>query len=161
MDKETGLILEEDLPPDARWTHVKVVCPKHPADPPMVTFSTHDGRPNASAITPNNRSEYRYLGYMPTDEEREHLAGSVLAGSLSWADAPPDDGDIDHFLYLLRCDKPSCRTNVPLRDDLHAHLAAFTEQLWHQGTGEYVIDNIDECTRANPRGRPDKGPRMP
>jgi hypothetical protein len=151
MDKEIGLILETDLPPDARWTHVKVVCPKHPDDPPMVTFSTHDGRPNASAATFNNRSEYRYLGYTPTDEEREHLAGSVLAGSLSWADAPPDDGDSDHSVYLLRCDRPSCPMDVRLRDDAWSNLKQLTELKWHQGVGEYVVDNIDERMRDSPR----------
>jgi hypothetical protein len=152
MDKETGLILEEDLPPDARWTHVKVVCPKHP-DECMVMFSTHDGRPNASAVTFNNRSGCRYLGYVPTAEEREHLKGSVLAGSLSWADGPPAEGDTEYFVYLLRCDRPSCATNVQLRDDLRARIATFTEALWHQGIGERVIDNIDEWTRSNPRRR--------
>jgi hypothetical protein len=148
-----GLILEEDLPPDARWTHVNVVCPRHPNDPPMVTFSTHDGRRGGSAVAFNNRSGHRFLGYMPTDEEREHLAGSVLAGSLSWADDPPADGDTDHFVYLLRCDKPSCPHNEELRDDLWSKLGAFTEALWHQEVGEYVIDNIDEWTRSNPRRR--------
>lgn len=141
MNGPTGIQVTVEPRPDARWAKVKIVCKHHPDGDMLAEWSTLDGKQVMVAFNASSGEEF--VGYQPSETEKERILNGPLRTLLSWGVAAPDDGDESHFRYRLRCRVAGCRLDVQLRSHNVEKLHDLTREVWRQEMAEIVVQDID------------------
>lgn len=134
-----GIQYRATVPPEARWSRVKILCKYHP-DQVIAQWSTFDGKQALVGLGEGSREEY--VGHWSPDNVPGGPDGQ-LARVLTPAVAAPQPGDTPHARISLRCDRPSCTYQPQIRDAHVQRLNDFVLALWATGLAEHVITDLD------------------
>ena len=134
-----GIQYRATVPPNARWSRVKILCKHHP-EQVIARWSTCDGKQVLVWLGEGSREEY--VGHWSPDNVPGGPDGQ-LAGVLTPAVAAPKPGDVPHARISLRCERPSCTYQPQIREHLQRRLNDFVLALWAKGLAEHVITDLD------------------
>ncbi len=139
-----GIQYRATVPPDARWSRVKILCKHHP-DQVIAQWSTFDGQQVLVGLGDGAREEY--FGYWSQDNVPGGPQGQ-LAKVLTPAVAAPWPGDTAHSRITLHCDRQSCSYRPQIREEKVKILDALVLALWADGGAVLEIWGLDSMLRA-------------
>ena len=133
-----GIQYRATVPPDARWSRVKILCKHHP-DQVIAQWSTFDGGRHSSGSGKARGRSTSDTGRRTTCPEARTVRSRVLTPAV----AAPKPGDVPHARISLRCERPSCTYQPQIREHLQRRLNDFVLALWANGLAEHVISDLD------------------
>ena len=135
---------------DSHWAAVEIKCKHHHStgDPFLVRFSTFDGKQNVTELGESSYEEF--VGYQPSDDERQRIAERGLGSVLSFAVAQEDEGDVQHHRMRLVCERPSCSYDLPLRSDTLGPLKNQLFVMWEHKLPDRVIPDYAKWLDRQP-----------